>query len=121
MSTGHTRVQGTCFPGIPYRIRTLIDRRRAAAHSTAASLPFRIVAEQNTAVRPPLQAAFLHCDLTVTEPQHNIEAVTEMDTQYINKRGGAWHILLSKNLCVDSGSFCQSALRFNPTLETPRK
>jgi len=37
--------------------------------------------------------------LTVTEPQHNIEAVTEMDTRYINKRGGVWHILLSKNLC----------------------
>ena len=48
---------------------------------------------------PESQATFLHCDLTVTEPQHNIEAVTEMDTRYINKRGGVWHILLSKNLC----------------------
>ena len=27
----------------------------------------------------------------MTEPQENIEAVTEMDTRYINKRGGVWH------------------------------
>jgi len=31
------------------------------------------------------------CDQIVTEPQQNIEEVTEMDTRYINKRSGVWY------------------------------
>jgi len=58
------------------------------------------VSRNRIALSPlPYLPTFSHRDLIVTEPQHNIEAVTEMDTRYINKRGRVWHILPGKNLC----------------------